>query len=234
MIHTEIGPFLNRISLTDPRILPDDEHEALATTALWAVALADVDYTFALNAVAEHYAKSPYLVKPSDIAQQWKTHRRDIAERTVDPLVMTDDPHEYIAELRANRQQAYSNVIPMQRGPRAILGPGKHENSAATAAAAYSEEDIAAVRAEGDLKRMWAESVRTQKAADDARKHLVLQHEDLAERLRVAHGLSTADKWNGRIPPEFVAIGGKRNPSPVRTALLAIVAEAEARTTKTA
>jgi hypothetical protein len=229
MTPEEIGPFLKRVAVTDPRILPDDEEEAFAATALWAVALRDVEFVFALNAVAEHYARSPFLVKPSDIADQWRAHVKNSVSHYVDPAPDTDDPHEYIQQLHAGRR-AVQHGAPVPT-VRAAIGPGKPQVAAAAAAAAYSEDDIAAIRAQGDFKRMWTESKRIEQAANDARKQLVLRYPDLADRLKQAHGLTSAEYWNGRIPPEFVN-GGKRNPSPIRAALVAIVAEAEARATR--
>jgi len=225
MIPAEIGPFLKRVALTDPRLLPNDADEALAATALWAVALRDVEYPFALNAVAEHYAKSPYLVKPSDIADQWRTHVKNTVAHHVDPIPDTDDPTEYRAQIHAARQAASHGHGPTRRQ---ALGPGQYDVATAAARAAYTDDDISAIRAEGDFKRLWNETLRTERAKDDARKRLVLQYDDLAVALKQAHGLSSPDKWNGRIPPELLP-SGARNPSPIRAALLAIVAEAERR-----
>ena len=228
MTPDQIGPFLERVALTDPRILPADRDEAMAAIALWAVALADVDAAFALNAVAQHYAKSPFQVKPSDINDLWRAHVKNSVSHYVDPAPDTDDPVEYRNQLAAGRQAARHGHIPTGRQ---AIGPGQYETAGAAAATAFTDGDIRAIRAEGDFKQLWAETQRTQKTADEARKRLVLQHEDLAEALRQAHKLSSADKWNGRIPPELLP-SGARNPSPVRAALVAIVAEAEKRQTR--
>lgn len=224
MTPTEIGPFLKRIAVTDPRILPGDEDEAFAALALWAVALADVEATFALNAVARHYANSPFLVKPSDITAQWRAHVKDSVSRYVDPAPDTDDPTEYRAQLAAGRATAGHDGAPT---PRQAIGPGKYD--VAAAANEITNDDVRALRAQGDFKRLWNETLREQQAANDARKKLVLQHDDLAERLCAAQGLSAAEYWNGRIPPEFTSIGGGRNRSRIRALVLEIVAEAEHR-----
>ncbi|RPE34962.1 hypothetical protein [Kitasatospora cineracea] len=224
MTPNEIGPFLKRIAVTDPRILPGDEDEAFAALALWAVALADVEADFALNAVARHYGNSPYTVKPSDITAQWRAHVKDSVNRHVDPAPDTDDPAEYRAQLAAGRAAAgHGQPTP----GRQAIGPGKYD--VAAAAAEITDDDVRALRAQGDFKSLWTESLREQKAANDARKRLVLQHDDLAERIRDAQGLTAAENWNGRIPPEFTSIGGGRNRSRVRVLVLEVVAEAERR-----
>jgi hypothetical protein len=215
----QIGPFLKQVALTDPRILPNDEQEAIAAIALWAVSLADVDDQFALNAVARHYGQSPYLVKPSDIAAQWRTHVRNRAERYVDP-VPTADPDNitaYNAELLAGRRSRANST------PRAALGPGKHELAALT----YQEEDLGAMRLEGDLKRMWAGVGKQAKADNERRKRLVLAHPDLAERLGKPPINIRPDAWSGFVAQEIGASG--INNSPIRRALAALVAEAERR-----
>jgi hypothetical protein len=227
MTPDEIGPYLERIAATDPRILPTDKAEAIAATALWAVAMAPIPFQFAVNAVAQHYADSPYLVKPADVVTRWRAHARDAADRHVDAPPATDDPHEYLAQIRTGRTEAVSNVIPIsQRNAhrRQALGPGMPQ----VAAMSCSDEDILAIRTQGDFVRLWKDTKQREQAKDDARKALVLQHEDLCQRLEQAHGLSRAECWNGRIPPERLP-SGLLNPSPIRTALLAIVAEAERR-----
>lgn len=215
----DVGPFLTQISLVDPRILPSDKHEAAAAIAVWAVALIDVDPQFALNAVGQHYAQSHYLVKPSDITAQWRTHVRNRAERYVDP-VPTADPDNtaaYNAELLAGRRSGTTST------PLAALGPGMPT----IAALAYQPEDLNAMRLEGDLKRMWAGVGKQAKAENDRRKRLVLAHPDLAERLGKAPINIRPDAWTGFVPQELGVNGINR--SPVRRALAELVAEAERR-----
>jgi hypothetical protein len=220
MTPEHVGPFLKQIALTDPRILPTDTEEAIAAIALWAVSLADVDDHFALNAVARHYADSPYLIKPSDIAGQWRAHVRDRASRYVDPLPIADpdNPTAYNAELAAGRRSGTTNT------PSAALGPGMPT----VAALAYEPEDLGAMRLEGDLKRMWTGVGKQAKAENDRRKRLVLAHPDLAERLGQAPINIRLDCWSGFVPQELGVNGINR--SPVRRALAALVEEAERRT----
>lgn len=85
--------------------------------------------------------------------------------------------------------------------------------------------DIAAMRAQGDLGDYLRQARETEAAANAARKRLVYRHPDLVDRLR----LIGQDPWNGRIPPR--EWGGAINTSPIRVELLAIVDEAEQRTT---
>ena len=83
--------------------------------------------------------------------------------------------------------------------------------------------DIAALRAQGDLGEFLRQTREQETAANAARKRLVYRHTDLVDQLR----LIGQDPWNGRIPPP--EWGGVINTSPIRAALLVIVAEAEQR-----
>lgn len=223
MTPDQLPAFLKQVSLADPRLLPGDKAEAMAMAALWSVALADVDLEFALNAVGRHYAKSPFQVKPADVADQWRNHVKDRAQRYVDPVPTADpdDPIAYNAELLATRQAAVqTGHIPR---PRTAIGPGAPE----IAALAYEEEDLSAMRLEGDLKRMW-EGVGGQAHAENKRRRgLVLAYEDLAERLAKAPINIRPDCWTGFVPQELGA--GGLNRSPIRRALAELVAEAERR-----
>ena len=87
--------------------------------------------------------------------------------------------------------------------------------------------DIAAMRKQGDLGDYLRQARATEAAANAARKRLVYRHADLVDRLR----LLGQDPWNGRIPP--AQWSGAINTSPIRAALLAIVAEAEQRSAGT-
>jgi hypothetical protein len=90
-------------------------------------------------------------------------------------------------------------------------------------------EDIRLLRQQGDLGQTLRELVKQAAAADQSRKALVLRHEDLAERLtRPPIGFARPDCWTGYLAPELLP-SGDRNTSPIRAALVAIVAEAERR-----
>jgi hypothetical protein len=90
--------------------------------------------------------------------------------------------------------------------------------------------DAKALMGEGDVARFvkhhMAEAART--AA--YRRGLVLRYPDLADQLTKAPiGHARPDIWNGYIPPATDCTGAI-NTAPCRPVLLAIVAEAEART----
>ena len=84
--------------------------------------------------------------------------------------------------------------------------------------------DITAMRQQGSLGDYLRHTREQEAIANTQRKRLVYRHTDLVDQLR----LIGQDPWNGRIPP--TEWGGSLNTSPVRAALLAIVAEAEKRT----
>lgn len=225
MTPDQIPQLIKQISYADPRILPVEEDELIAMAGLWAIVLAEVDYAFALNAAGQHYANSPFTVRPSDIAEQWRTRTHDLSGRHVDPLPAADpdDPWAYNAELRATRKAAAGNVVPFQ-SPRRALGPGGTER----AVLAYEPEDLGAMRLEGDLKRMWAGVGPRAKDENARRKALVLKHEDLAKKLTEPPiGLARADCWTGFVPQEHNGAGLNR--SPIRIALAQLVTAAELR-----
>lgn len=88
----------------------------------------------------------------------------------------------------------------------------------------FDIRDITALRQQGDLGKFLRQAREQEAATNAARKHLVYRHPDLIDQLR----LIGQDPWNGRIPP--AEWGGAINTSPIRAALIAIVAEAEKRT----
>ncbi|OXS35417.1 hypothetical protein [Streptomyces sp. XY006] len=100
-----------------------------------------------------------------------------------------------------------------------------------------TEQDVAVLRRNpGDLLRL-IKQARTNAAQENTRRRaLVLRHPDLAERLtQPPIGHTTPQHWTGYVPPEYDApsVGGSQpiNNSPIRAALAALVAEAEARDT---
>lgn len=128
----QIPQLLKQVSYADPRLLPADPKEVMALAALWATVLADVPADFAMNAVGEHYATSPFPIKPSDIADRWNTKVRDRLQRdngTFEPNDHPDlDPDDvigYLQALRGQRQavargfQPPSNVKAITAGPAA-------------------------------------------------------------------------------------------------------------------
>ncbi|MFI9154535.1 hypothetical protein [Streptomyces sp. NPDC053367] len=99
-----------------------------------------------------------------------------------------------------------------------------------------NEDDVRALRRQGELTAL-LKHARAQGATENARRRaLVLRHPDLAAKLTeppLRHTLP--EHWTGYIPPEYdpPTVGGHQplNNSAARAALLALVAEAERRTT---
>lgn len=97
-----------------------------------------------------------------------------------------------------------------------------------------SEADVRDLRRQGDLLTLMKQARAAGAAENKRRRALVLKYPDLAERLTqppIRH--TTPEHWTGYVPPAHDAygIGGGQpiNTSPVRAALVALVAEAEAR-----
>lgn len=216
---SQIPLLLKQVSYADPRVLPDDEEELKGLTALWATVLADVPADYAMNAVGRHYAESPFPIKPSDIADRWRTTVRErMRQHTgtfephehpeVDPDAATGD--DFVAALKAERHA----VVQGHRAPmpaRAIT-------------AAVTTDDVKAMRQQRDLANYVKEVGRERAAECERRRALVNRYPDLADRLQKIPGQR---QWKGFIAPaEF---GGKINNDPIRAQLIALVEEAEQR-----
>lgn len=88
--------------------------------------------------------------------------------------------------------------------------------------------DMRAMLAEGSHREMLAIICADATAARRDRRALVLRHPDLAQKLTEQPlNFRLPEHWNGGIPPETWR--EMPNDSPLRPALLALVAEAEAR-----
>lgn len=99
-----------------------------------------------------------------------------------------------------------------------------------------SEQDVRDLRQQGDLLTLIKQAQATSRAENARRRALVLKHPDLAARLcepPLRH--TTPEHWTGYIPPAYdaIALSGAQpiNTSPARAALVALLTEAEARTT---
>ncbi|MBV6697483.1 hypothetical protein KV557_10135 [Kitasatospora aureofaciens] len=229
MTPDEIGPFLIRAAATDIRILPTDEAEATATTALWAVAMADIPFEFAVNAIAVHYAKSPYQVRPSDITDLWKAHIRQTAGQP-DPIPDTGDPVEYRRQLAANRRAAHREPVTASAAIAAISG----RPAPARGVPDLTEDDVRALRQQQDLARMLKDGNTRAKAECERRKRLVLGYPDLAEELtKPPLAYARPDCWNGGLGTDQIQ-DGRPNRSPSYRQLAAICAEAERRAANSA
>lgn len=202
---SHIPQLLKQVSYADPRVLPEDEKELAALAALWAVVLSDVPAEFAMQAVGQHYASSPFPIKPSDIAERWRAVVRDrmgrhtgTFEPNQHPGLDPDDIEGYQQALRNERNAVRTG----QRAPmptRAI-------------APSLSQDDVRAMRQQGDLLRHIKDASRAARAENARRRKLVARYPDLNEQM---HELPGHARWSG-------SVGGNK-----RTA--AIVAEAEER-----
>ena len=89
-------------------------------------------------------------------------------------------------------------------------------------------------RATPDQRRVIAHAVTVARETAAYRRRIVLAHPDLCEVLVRQLGYIRPDQWGGFVPPRWYECGGYvaqwyPNDSPVRAALLDLVAEAEAR-----
>ncbi|MFE1264431.1 hypothetical protein ACFW5X_28375 [Streptomyces albogriseolus] len=132
MTPDQIPQLLKQVSYADPRLLPEDRKELTGLAALWAGVLADVPAEFAMHAVGQHYAQSPFPIKPSDIASRWQAVVRDRMNRhsgtfepAAHPDVDPDDVDGYLEALRGERravvlgQQPPAEVRAITAGPAA-------------------------------------------------------------------------------------------------------------------
>ena len=132
MTPDQIPQLLKQVSYADPRLLPTDERELAGLAALWAGVLTDVPADFAMHAVGQHYAHSPFPIKPSDIASRWQTTVRDRMNRDTGtfephahPALDPDDTAGYLEALREQRravvlgQQAPAPIKAITAGPAA-------------------------------------------------------------------------------------------------------------------
>lgn len=132
MTPDQIPQLLKQVSYADPRLLPEDRKELAGLAALWAGVLADVPAEFAMHAVGQHYAQSPFPIKPSDIASRWQTVVRDRMNRhhgtfepTAHPDIDPDDVDGYLEALRGERravvygQQPPAEIRAITAGPAA-------------------------------------------------------------------------------------------------------------------
>jgi hypothetical protein len=94
MTPDEIPQLIKNISYADNRILPADPQEILGMAALWATVLADVPLDYAIKAVGEHYAASPFTIRVADIATRWRDQTKNRLDRHTDPIPAADPDDE--------------------------------------------------------------------------------------------------------------------------------------------
>lgn len=102
----ETYQLLDRISLVDDRIVRADPAEASGQADMWTAILADVPLPFAAHAVLEHYKRSPFALRPSDVAEQWRRYVHDRLERHTESEPPAGDAGDdtYQAALFAERR----------------------------------------------------------------------------------------------------------------------------------
>ncbi|SFK74556.1 hypothetical protein [Streptomyces pini] len=106
MDRTETIRLLGVVSLADDRAVRTDETEQAVQVELWATALRDVPYDFAVQAIGEHYAESAWPIMPKDIAARWRTTVRDRISRHVELHVNDDLPDIGWRQTLAARRRA--------------------------------------------------------------------------------------------------------------------------------
>jgi hypothetical protein len=219
---SQIPALLKQISYADPRVMPGEPEEVAAMAGLWAVVLKDVPVDFAMNAVGEHYAKSPYPIKPSDIAERWNTVVRDRMRRhtgtfepNAHPGLDPDDIAGYHRALRAEQRAV-------------VTGRAQPTPLRAITSADVQEDDVRAMRQQQDLRRFITDTMAASRVENERRRRMVLRYPDLAQRLTEKPlQWSAPEKWTGFVEPE--TWGGRPNRSPGRKVLLELIEEAERR-----
>ncbi|WP_424891837.1 zinc finger domain-containing protein [Streptomyces sp. XH2] len=123
----DVYDLFDRIALVDDRIVRPNPADAAGQAEMWAVILHDVPLPFAAHAVVHHYQRSPYPLRPADIAEQWRQHIRDRLERHTEsepPIGDTGDG-TYRAALLAERQAvARGDLEPRPVPPLRALAAG--------------------------------------------------------------------------------------------------------------
>lgn len=218
MTPEQIPALLKQVSYADPRLLPQDTAEIMGLAALWATVLADVPADYALTAVGEHYANSPFPIKPSDIADRWRTTVRNRMRQhtsTFEPNHHPEvDPDDITAYQQALRADIHA-VATGQQQPTPVR---------AIAPTGVTENDVHAMRQQKDLTAYIKQTDQAAAAECARRKALVNRYPDLVERL---HQIPGQKAWNGFIAPD--TWNGQLNDSYIRAALIDVAHEAEQR-----
>lgn len=132
MDKTDVIRLLGVVSLADDRAVRTDEAEQQVQVELWATALRQVPYPFAVEAIGSHYAESVYPVMPKDIAARWRDRVRDTLQRhpgtfepTAHPHLDPDDHAGYRAALRAERAAIATGQQPPGQVRALVAGVGR-------------------------------------------------------------------------------------------------------------
>lgn len=117
----EAGELLARVASFDRRT--NGEPDIVA----WGLALADVDYADAAQAVVDHYRETSEWITPAAVRDRVRRIRRtriDAAGPITPPAELADDPQAELAWVRAERNRIASGMSPQ---PRQEL-PGRPRN----------------------------------------------------------------------------------------------------------
>lgn len=123
----DVYALFDRIALVDDRIVRPNPADAAGQAEMWAVILHDVPLPFAAHAVVHHYQRSPYPLRPADIAEQWRLHIRDRLDRHTEaepPAGDTGDGTYRAALLAERRAVACGDLEPRPVPPPRALSAG--------------------------------------------------------------------------------------------------------------
>ena len=183
------------------------------TPDAWHDVLGDFTLDEARTAAAA-VARQQAVVAPGEIATEVRKARRALVSvdaETEPPAVDPNNVPLYLRQIRTHRRNVATGAVP----------------AIPALTAAVTEADISAMRQQDDLSSFIKQAGREAAARCAARVQIVARHPDLVERVAKLLG---RDNWNGYLGPEYDA-NGRRNDSTNRAGLLAILAEAEQRTT---
>lgn len=168
------------------------------------------------RAAAATVARQQAFVAPGEIATEVRKARRALVSVDAETEPPNVDPNNvplYLRQIRTHRRNVATGQTP----------------AIPALTAAVTEADISAMRQQEDLAAFIKQTGKEAAARCAARVQIVGRHPDLVEQVAQLLGRTN---WNGYVPPEFDATG-RRNDSPNRIRLLAILAEAEQRGTTT-
>ncbi|WP_406014351.1 cell surface glycoprotein [Streptomyces sp. NBC_00984] len=217
MIRTHVAMLLAYADKLDPNRAPTDEDAILERLDAWAEVLEDVEAKAthpdghdwnAAHAVRKHIATSPFPIKASDVSRPWHAFKADLLRRHTGTFEPNEHPHVDPDDISAYRAALLADNHAVSTGQR----PPTPVRAIAPAPQGITEDDVQAMRQQGDLIRHMKDAHRAARADNARRKKLVARYPDLSDQLYALPGHAA---WSG-------SVGG--NP---RTA--AIVAEAEQR-----
>lgn len=183
------------------------------TPDAWHDVLGDYTLDEARTAAAT-IARRQAFVAPGEIATEVRKGRRELVSVDAETEPPVADPNNvplYLRQVRTHRRAVATGLTP----------------AIPALPASITENDMAVMRQQDDLKTFRQQITREAAARCAARVQIVGRYPDLVECVAQQLG---RDNWNGYIAPEHDATG-RRNPCRNRAVLLEILAEAEQRST---